>query len=177
MPSADARAMIRSAQDAEAGGDLRRAEELLRAAAARYEATGQAGRAEQLRRHVDRLRTASAQVASNPTGSPESAVPTGGRTASTGAASTPPGLPESAVPTPEGSGPEPDDAPTGGRARRARSVLVERAPTLADPGAPAWCSFCCRPHPEVGPLVAGPAGAFVCGACVELAAALLAGRR
>ena len=51
--------------------------------------------------------------------------------------------------------------------------LVERTPTLADPTLEAWCSFCCRPAREVGPLVAGPAQAFVCGACVELAAGLL----
>jgi hypothetical protein len=51
--------------------------------------------------------------------------------------------------------------------------LVERTPTLADPALEAWCSFCCRPAREVGPLVAGPAQAFVCQACIELAAGLL----
>src|SRR5262249_2733810 len=51
--------------------------------------------------------------------------------------------------------------------------LVERTPTLADPALEAWCSFCCRPVREVGPLVAGPAQAFVCRAGVALAARLL----
>ena len=51
--------------------------------------------------------------------------------------------------------------------------LVERTPTLADPALEAWCSFCCRPSREVGPLVAGPAHAFVCKACIELASGLL----
>lgn len=36
----------------------------------------------------------------------------------------------------------------------------------ADPALDAWCSFCCRPRTEAGELVAGPAGAFICRACV-----------
>jgi ClpX C4-type zinc finger len=53
-------------------------------------------------------------------------------------------------------------------------TLVERTPTLADPALEAWCSFCCRPSREVGPLVAGPAQAYVCRGCVALASSLLA---
>jgi hypothetical protein len=52
-------------------------------------------------------------------------------------------------------------------------ALFERTPTLADPTLEAWCSFCCRPSREVGALVAGPAHAYVCRSCVELAGALL----
>lgn len=52
-------------------------------------------------------------------------------------------------------------------------AVPERGPSRADPAVEAWCSFCCRPGAEVGPLVAGPAGAFVCGPCVGSAAALL----
>lgn len=53
-------------------------------------------------------------------------------------------------------------------------VLVEeRVPKLADPAADAWCSFCCRPKTEVGPVVAGPAGAFVCAGCVSISTTLL----
>jgi hypothetical protein len=55
-------------------------------------------------------------------------------------------------------------------------TLVERAPALADPDLDAWCSFCCRPSREVGRLVAGPAQAFICSACTELAASLLSGK-
>jgi hypothetical protein len=49
----------------------------------------------------------------------------------------------------------------------------ERLPVLADPRQPAWCSFCCRPSTEVGSLVAGPVGAFICLACTERAVRLL----
>lgn len=49
----------------------------------------------------------------------------------------------------------------------------ERLPVLADPIHPAWCSFCCRPGVEVGSLVAGPVGAFICRSCVERALRLL----
>jgi hypothetical protein len=54
--------------------------------------------------------------------------------------------------------------------------LTQRGPTLADPAQAAWCSFCCRPRDEVGPLVAGPAGAFICTACASQASSLLAAR-
>ncbi len=49
----------------------------------------------------------------------------------------------------------------------------ERLPVLADAGQPAWCSFCCRPGTEVGWLVAGPVGAYICGTCTERAVGLL----
>lgn len=49
----------------------------------------------------------------------------------------------------------------------------ERGPVLAAEGLSAWCSFCCRPREEVGPLVAGPAGAFICSGCIALAGGLL----
>jgi hypothetical protein len=48
--------------------------------------------------------------------------------------------------------------------------LPPRGPAPADPAADAWCSFCCRPKLEVGPVVAGPAGAFICASCIEAAA-------
>ncbi len=48
-----------------------------------------------------------------------------------------------------------------------------RAPVRAEAGAEAWCSFCCRPGAEVGPLAAGPTGAFICGACSAAAGSLL----
>src|SRR5262249_33464867 len=51
--------------------------------------------------------------------------------------------------------------------------LTQRGPTLADPTQPAWCSFCCRPRDEVGPLVAGPAGAFISPPCPSHANSLL----
>jgi hypothetical protein len=50
-----------------------------------------------------------------------------------------------------------------------------RGPTRADPFVDAWCSFCCRPDKEVGLLVAGPAGAFICAQCIASAKAELDG--
>jgi ClpX C4-type zinc finger len=52
-------------------------------------------------------------------------------------------------------------------------ALTERFPVLADPAAAAWCSFCCQPDREVGRLVAGAAGAFICAGCLQRAEALL----
>jgi hypothetical protein len=50
--------------------------------------------------------------------------------------------------------------------------VAPRGPRL-DSSATAWCSFCCRPTGEVGPVAAGPAGAFICAACVRASVALL----
>jgi hypothetical protein len=57
----------------------------------------------------------------------------------------------------------------------AEAAFIERGPTRADPALDAWCSFCCRPRTEVGALVAGPAGAFICAACIGESGALLGG--
>lgn len=65
---------------------------------------------------------------------------------------------------------EPRPPPEAGEA-----AFIERGPTRADPSLDAWCSFCCRPRSEVGPLVAGPAGAFICSACIGESGALLGG--
>ncbi len=57
-----------------------------------------------------------------------------------------------------------------------RVLLEQRLPQLADPAIDAWCSFCCRPRTEVGPVVAGPAGAYICQGCLGTSAALLGGQ-
>ncbi len=54
-------------------------------------------------------------------------------------------------------------------------AAVERGPQRADPALEAWCSFCCKPKQEVGDLVAGPAGAFICRSCVAVSAVLHGG--
>ncbi|WP_223646124.1 ClpX C4-type zinc finger protein [Corallococcus sp. EGB] len=59
------------------------------------------------------------------------------------------------------------------RGRRREKRIIERGPTRADPALDAWCSFCCRPRGEVGDLVAGPAGAFICKGCLGESLALL----
>lgn len=51
--------------------------------------------------------------------------------------------------------------------------MVDRGPTLSDPELAAWCSFCCRPRTDIGDLVAGPAGAFICATCIRESARLL----
>ncbi|WP_342381639.1 hypothetical protein NVS55_18660 [Myxococcus stipitatus] len=58
--------------------------------------------------------------------------------------------------------------------RRREARIIERGPTRADVSLEAWCSFCCRPRAEVGDLVAGPAGAFICKACLTESSSLLA---
>ncbi|WP_338866684.1 ClpX C4-type zinc finger protein [Myxococcus stipitatus] len=57
--------------------------------------------------------------------------------------------------------------------RRREARIIERGPTRADVSLDAWCSFCCRPRAEVGDLVAGPAGAFICKACLAESSSLL----
>jgi hypothetical protein len=140
------RELLQSAQAAEREGDLARAGALLEQAARIYESTGHDARAAQMRRHVERL----------------------GAIARTGAR----GVEEPASGGRRNGGPEGsvEEALPG-----VDRTLFERTPTLADPTLEAWCSFCCRPSREVGPLVAGPTQAYVCRACVRLAASLLDG--
>ena len=113
----DVRQLVMSAQAAERVGDLHLAQELLEQAASACELGGRTARANQLRRHAQRL------------------------------AETLPGEPSRPFP--------------------------ERLPVLADAAHRAWCSFCCRPGTEVGALVAGPVGAFICRACTDRAVRLL----
>ncbi len=75
-------------------------------------------------------------------------------------------VPEEPLPDEAGEA-EASGAPTG------KEHLFERGPTRADPALEAWCSFCCRPRTEVGELVAGPSGSFICRACVGEAGGLL----
>ncbi|MCE9670428.1 ClpX C4-type zinc finger protein [Myxococcus stipitatus] len=68
--------------------------------------------------------------------------------------------------------PDPRDEEPAPRRRR-EPRIIERGPTRADVAVEAWCSFCCRPQAEVGALVAGPAAAFICKACLTESASLL----
>jgi hypothetical protein len=77
-------------------------------------------------------------------------------------------------PAPEAP-PAPVAPPVEARNPEGEGAFIERGPTRADPALDAWCSFCCRPHTEVGSLVAGPAGAFICVACIGESGALLGG--
>jgi hypothetical protein len=70
-------------------------------------------------------------------------------------------------------GPEEESADSAPRRRREKR-LIERGPTRADAALDAWCSFCCRPRSEVGDLVAGPTGSFICAGCLSESVSLLA---
>lgn len=71
--------------------------------------------------------------------------------------------------------PHPNPRPEAEGVAEGEGAFIERGPTRADPAVDAWCSFCCRPRSEVGALVAGPAGAFICSACIGESGALLGG--
>ena len=75
----------------------------------------------------------------------------------------------------EAPGSRPDPEPSPPPRRKPRRELEDRVAALAPPTLDAWCSFCCRPKTEVGTLVAGPAGAYICQNCVGLCEGLLTG--
>jgi hypothetical protein len=155
--ASDVREYLRAAQAAEIRGDKASAAEILKAAADAFQQAGNDPRAQQMLRHVARLK-------GNPAEEPLEA------TQPDLASGLTPGIP---------SAEEIREASRRGerRSRAADPEFAERSPMLADPDAPAWCSFCCRPRGEVGPLVAGPAGAFICAACAGESTSLLGGPR
>jgi hypothetical protein len=167
----DAREYVRAAQAAELRKDTFTAVEMLIKAAAVYRSTGRPSRALGMLRHALRLDGSRVDVQTQierlewfpeqPAGELEQ----GGHSLASEMEKILQPLQEFV------SAPEVSESPGGDPAR-----LVERGPTLADPAAEAWCSFCCNPARDVGPLVAGPAGAFVCGKCVGLAATLTGSR-
>lgn len=67
---------------------------------------------------------------------------------------------------------EPEAQPVSRREPRA---MPDRGPTAPNTSVDAWCSFCCRPSREMGPLVGSPTGAFICLECVSTARTLLPG--
>jgi hypothetical protein len=149
----DVREYVRAAQAAEIQGNKPQAVELLRKAAALYRNQGNNARALQMLRQAGRLDDRSPELEQE--------------------LRRMEWLPDQAMARAAGTE---DDA------ERAVAVLdewvrpkelIERGPTLADPGLQAWCSFCCRPRTEVGDLVAGPAGAFICAGCLKESARLM----
>src|SRR5216683_1053383 len=150
--TSDVREYLRAAQAAEIRGDKASAAEILKAAADAFLKAGNDPRAQQMLRHVARLK----------------GDPAPGETP----------RPETASDRDEVSGMTREASPPGKRRSRAADPeFAQRAPSLSDPDAPAWCSFCCRPRGEVGQLVAGPAGAFICSACAGESISLLGGPR
>ncbi len=161
--SSPIRALLAAAQQAENSGDVSGAVRHLEEAAVFYRDRGMATRAQQMLRQVRRL-----QGQADPDGHTHELLP----------------QQHLAVESSEGElgfgdelmdRPTPLDAPVAPAPRRRELALFERSPTAADPRLDAWCSFCCRPKGEVGPLVSGPAGAFICQRCARVSVALLGG--
>ncbi len=160
----EAREYLRAAQEAELRGDKAQAISLLRKAALVYKGSGSGARALQMLRHAQRLGDTSEEVVREMKTlewAPENAI-----ARAIGASDD--GHDPSADETQVLLAPldEIDTEPS-------RRALIERGPTRADPSLAAWCSFCCKPKDEVGPLVAGPAGAFICERCLVESSQLL----
>jgi ClpX C4-type zinc finger len=153
----DAREYIREAQTAEIQGDKAQAIELLRKAADLYQREGKAMRAAQMLRHAQRLGGDEPEDFDSSPPMPDLAPAKVYHL---------PDAPASPEPTPP---PTPSADLEGATLRK----LVERGPTLALPALRAWCSFCCRPSDEVGAVIAGPAGAFICRSCLDESSRLL----
>lgn len=155
--SDEAREYLRAAQAAEIRGDKLQAVELLRKAAALYRGRGNPARALQMLRQARRLDVDQGQVDEEirrldwTPDHPLRRAAGDEDLAETERALAP--LDEAANPRPQ--------------------RLIERVPVKADPSLNAWCSFCCNPTREVGDLVAGPAGAFICAGCLGSAGRIL----
>ncbi|MFZ5469308.1 MAG: ClpX C4-type zinc finger protein [Myxococcota bacterium] len=153
MPD-DAKEYVRAAQEAEIQGDKARAVDLLKKAAALYRNAGNSNRALKMLRHARTL--------------------DGTRQDLTDELRRLEWLPENPLARAVSGEDEATEALEQlEKISISEPKLIERGPTRADPTLPAWCSFCCRPRGEVGDLVAGPAGAFICRGCVEESRALL----
>ena len=142
----EVREYVRAAQAAEIKGDKAQAVELLRKAATLYRNQGNAPRALQMLRHARRLDGDSEELR-NELARME-------------------WIPERPMATAAGEEADAEKAVSMLDVYASTPQLIERGPTRADPALAAWCSFCCRPKTEVGDLVAGPAGAFICATCV-----------
>src|SRR4051812_31245262 len=153
MPD-EVREYIRAAQQAELRGDKPQAVELLKKAAALVRSGGNYQRALQLLRHAERLDGNQSELAEE--------------------IRRLEWLPDKPFLRAVDAELETEEALAPLRDLEASDRhLVDRGPTLSDPDLAAWCSFCCRPRTEVGDLVAGPAGAFICATCLRESARLL----
>lgn len=154
------RELLSAAQQAEIRGEHAEAVRLLRQAAAFYRDRGFATRAMQMLRHARRLEG----VEDEELDFRPRAVPPGDEL----------GFGDSLIEgAPRWEIDDEDDEPEIARPQKDRAMFEQRGPALADPNLDAWCSFCCRPKAEVGALIAGPAGAFICAACLRTSAALI----
>jgi ClpX C4-type zinc finger protein len=153
MPD-EVREYIRAAQQAELRGDKPQAVELLKKAATLVRSGGNLQRALQLLRHAQRL--------------------DGNQTELLDEIRRLEWLPDKPFLRAVDAEHETEEALAPLRAlEESDRRMVDRGPTLSDPELAAWCSFCCRPRTEIGDLVAGPAGAFICAGCLRESARLL----
>lgn len=164
----EAREYLRAAQEAEIRGDVKEAVELLRKAATLYKSRGNTSRALQMLRHARRL-DGTRQDVLDEIGrlewlpdDPLSRAVAGNEVSVDPSDELKAELDKLLTPT---------EQPLPGATEK---QLFERGPAKADPSLNAWCSFCCKPRNEVGELVAGPAGAFICAGCLFEGARLLA---
>lgn len=175
----EVREYVRAAQAAELRGDHTEAAELLFKAAYLYKSAGRSSRALSLLRHAQKLDGSREDVAEEIRRLewlPDQAM----QRALAPDESLDEEMRRVMAPLEDASGGN-DQAdihgapPPGQLPGKPPRAIPERGPALSDAAQEAWCSFCCRPSREVGQLVAGAAGAFVCNGCVRTSVTLLGG--
>jgi len=173
--SSEIRSLLAAAQEAEAHGDVARAVTRLQQAAEFYRARRMERRAAQMERHIDRLEGRSVSVPLDDIHDAGVAFFDEDDEAVSHVLEDAPFGDEGREPDDDGLGFGDELLDTARRTSRFRDdSLFDRGPQQADPAIDAWCSFCCKPRSEVGPLIAGPAGAFICASCLTTSARLMA---
>lgn len=164
--SSEIRNLLAAAQEAESRGDKHHAIARLQQATEFYRSRRMERRAAQMERHIERLEGKAVQVPLDP-------IRDGGLDAFDEDDAAVSHVIDDSPFAPADDGLGFGDELLDGVGLR--PAAFERGPQRADPALEAWCSFCCRPGAEVGSLVAGPAGAFICAGCVTSSAALVSG--
>jgi hypothetical protein len=180
MPS-EIRALLADAQQAESSGDVPGAVRRLQQAAEFYRARRMIRRAEQMQRHIDRLEGRLVSVPLDQISDRAGDAFDEDDDVIAHVLDDAPFVPSRAL-ADDGlgfgdellSGSEVAARAPGAEAPAQELSAFDRGPQPADPSLDAWCSFCCRPKAEVGSLIAGPAGAFICASCIGLSARAMA---
>lgn len=176
--TSEIRSLLARAQAAEARGDVTEAVEQLQQAARFYRTRKMERRAAQMDRHIDRLEGRHVSDPLDAIHDPGSELFDEDEPSLVHVLDDTPFVPSAAPSALEddglGFGDELLDAPLRQPPVGRELSPFDRGPQPADPSLEAWCSFCCRPKAEVGALVAGPAGAYICASCVGLSARVLA---
>jgi hypothetical protein len=178
--SSEIRALLADAQQAESSGDVAGAVRRLQQAAEFYRARRMIRRADQMQRHIDRLEGRPVSVPLDQIRDRAVDAFDEDDDVIAHVLDDAPFVPSRAL-ADDGLG-FGDELLSGAEAARPPVAEApvqdlspfDRGPQPADPNLDAWCSFCCRPKAEVGSLIAGPAGAFICATCIGLSARLMA---